>query len=124
MQKFLLILLLPFCLACKDTRQEESDTSKGAKQEKVFDETKWKIKKDRDYPHRDNMLEDLIRNDSIRKFRKDEVLNLLGEPDRMDNNYLFYMITQKRIGFWPLHTKTLVIKLYEDSTINWMKIHE
>ena len=27
-------------------------------------------------------------------------------------------------NFFPLHTKTLVIKLAEDSTVEWRKIHE
>jgi hypothetical protein len=56
--------------------------------------------------------------------RKDEILDLLGQPDKIDGNYLFYRIAQQRLGFWPLHTKTLVIKFYEDSTVEWIRIHE
>ncbi len=119
-KKYLIILPFVFCLACID-KTEKSD---GTTQEIAFDETKWKLKKDRDYPYRNSMLGDLMRNDKIRELKTKELLDMMGKPDRTDSSYLFYMITQKRIGFWPLHTKSLVIKLSEDSTINWMKIHE
>ena len=123
--RFLVLILLLACLACSDKKQEELDaTAPETKQDITFDASKWKIKEDRDYPYRDSMLKDLMSNDTIRQFKKADILDLLGEPTRIDNNYLFYMVAQNRFGFWPLHTKTLVIKLYADSTINWMKIHE
>jgi len=101
---------------------ESTNTDK--KKESLFNESKWKTKKGKDYPFRDTMLNDLISDYEFREYKRDKILALLGEPDRIDSNYLFYMVTQKRIGFWPLHTKTLVINLSADSTINWMKIHE
>ena len=123
--KILLLLLLPFCFSCKDAKEEKSNTKNPViKQQIAFDKLKWKTKKGSDYPHRDSMIEDLIGNKKIRELKKDKILDLLGEPTRIDNNYLFYRITQKRIVLWPLHTKTLVIKQSEDSTIEWIKIHE
>ncbi len=44
--------------------------------------------------------------------------------DRINENYLYYMIAQKRIGSWPLHTKTMVIMLSDEDTIEWIKIHD
>ena len=120
MQKtILLILPLLFCFGCMGGGEDKFEAT-----EVPFNEAKWKTKKGRDYPFRDRMLGDLMSDEKIRELKSNEILNLLGKPARTDSSYLFYMITQKRIGFWPLHTKSLVIKFSEDSTINWMKIHE
>ena len=69
------------------------------------------------------MLNDFVYNDTIRSVNKTEILNLLGEPDRSTEGHLYYTIKQTRIGAWPLHTKSMVIKLSSD-TIEWIKIHE
>ena len=90
-----------------------------------FDAAKWKIKDGKDYPHRNGMFQDLMTNEEIRNLNKGEILDLLGEPqpDRPDPNYLYYRISETRLGAWPLHTKTLVIKFTEADSIDWMKIH-
>lgn len=88
-----------------------------------FARTQWRAKDDHHYPHRNKMLANLIEDHTLDRMPKDEILDLLGEPDRIDKSYLFYTIAQKRIGFWPEHTKTLVIRL-ETDTINWIRIHE
>jgi len=122
--RFLIILLLG-CLACKTEREEKSDVvDRGTEAEITFDKTKWRAREGSDYPYRDQMLNDIVYNDTVRELNEDEIIELLGEPDRSNDGYLYYMIAQKRLGFWPLHTKTLVIKLAEDSTIDWIKIHE
>ena len=77
-----------------------------------------------DYPNRDQMLNSIVFNDSVRALNEDEILDLLGEPDRRNDGYLYYMISHRRLGFWPLHTKTMVVKLSENNTIDWIKIHE
>ena len=70
------------------------------------------------------MLDDILYSDLIRSLGKDEILELLGEPDRSNDGYLYYTISQKRLVIWPLHTKTLVIKLTGDNNVDWIKIHE
>ena len=82
------------------------------------------MKKDSDYPYRNKMLKDLIASDTLKRLKKEEIINMLGEPDRIDSAYLFYPIAQERLGFFPLHTKTLVIKLSNDSTANSVMIHK
>ena len=115
-------VLLLGSLACgpsaKETREEAPVT------EVEFDAVKWNMKEDNDYPYRDSMLNDVMNNDAIRQLKGIEVIALLGDPTRIDSLYLFYRIKEKRIKFFTLNAKTLVIKLNEDSTINWMRIHE
>ena len=122
MQKIIIITasILFCCLSCKNT--EEASTTKTT--ETAFDKTKWNTKEGKDYPYRESMIDNLISNDTIKKLNKDGILNLLGEPERIDNNHLFYMIAQERLESWPIHTKTMVIKLKEDGTVDWVKIHE
>lgn len=96
----------------------------GAGIEMKFDKTKWGLKEGQDYIYRNQMLDDIVYNDTIRLLNKDEIINLLGNPDRTNEVYLYYLITQKRLGSWPLHTKTMVVKLSDDNSIDWIKIHE
>ena len=113
------------CLSCSSNREENAEDEKNTPDnEMVFDKAKWRAKDGEDYPFRDRMLNDIIYNDTVRSQNKDEILDLLGEPDRINENYLYYMIAQKRLGSWPLRTKTMVIKLSDDNTIEWIKIHE
>lgn len=110
--KKLLLLLLLCCVACKRVSEEK------------FDTVKWKTKHEMDYPYRNNMLNDLMAHYELHGLKLDELVALLGYPDRSDSGYLFYTIAQERWGFFPLHTKTLVIKLTRDSAVEWRKIHE
>jgi len=118
-------LLLLCCIACNREKEAKSDlVERGIETEIQFDKSKWKSKEGLDYPYRGQMLNDLVYNDTVRSLSKVEILDLLGEPDRRNDGYLYYMIAQKRLGSWPLHTKSLVINFSNDSTIVWIKIHE
>lgn len=81
------------------------------------------MKEGADYPYRDPMLKAFVYNDTVRNLEIREILDLLGEPDRQTEGYFYYTVSQKRIGSWPLHTKSLVIKFSNDS-IEWIKIHD
>jgi hypothetical protein len=111
---FLPLVLLCF-FSCKPTTKEEEPVP--------FDKVKWRAQVGNDYPYREQMLQDVIANEGLKGLKKVELIELLGQPDRVDSSYLFYRVSQKRIGFFPLNTKTLVIKLASDSTVEWRKIH-
>ena len=118
------ILWLLCCLSCNDNRG--SGPGKVAHEAEVnipFDREKWNMKEDLDYPFRARMLDDVLYNDTIRSLKKEEILELLGEPDRISEGHLYYQITQKRMGSWTLHQKSMVIKFENDSTIEWIKTH-
>jgi outer membrane protein assembly factor BamE (lipoprotein component of BamABCDE complex) len=118
--KILILILTLSCFACKNV----AETTDEGKTEMAFDKTKWKVKHDKDYPYRAKMLNNLMTTDTLKTLKKEGVLALLGEPSRTDTNYLFYTVSQERAGFWPLHTKTLVIKFSKDNLVEWVKIHE
>ena len=118
-------MLSSLFVACKaDPEKPESENVQEQANAETFSPTKWRVKEGRDYPFREQMLEELVQDTSIRALRGDKLFDLLGEPDRRNENYLYYQLDQTRLGPWPLHTKTLVIKLKADATIEWMKVHE
>lgn len=104
------------CAACNNSRE---------KQVEAFDRSKWLTQENGSYPYRESMLQSLISQHPIAGWKKDSVINFLGKPDRTQDGYLYYTISRNMIGnVFTLHTKTLVIKLGEDSTVEWRKIHQ
>jgi hypothetical protein len=114
-----------FCFACKSDKQ---DTIKHQKTQQdttmVFNKEQWNTKDGKDYSYRAQMLNDIVYNDTIRTLNKEQLLKLLGNPDYIKEGHLYYRINETRIGSWTLKTKTMVIKLLEDQSIEWIKIHE
>ena len=109
---FLILFLILSCLACTNENQQP------------FDKEKWTTKEGKEYLYRNQMVQDLVYNDTIRTLNKTQLLELLGEPSYIRAEYLYYRITETRLGSWTIHTKTIVIKLKEDTAIEWIKIHE
>ena len=114
-----------FCFACKSDRDENVENQKKNQVgETVFDKEKWKTKDGKDYPYRDKMINDIVYNDTIRALNKYQLIELLGEPDYIREGHLYYRINETRLGNWTIKTKTMVIKLVDDRSIEWIKIHE
>lgn len=120
------IVLLVVCfLSCSTNREENTkNANKTSGSEIAFHKEKWRAKEGKDYPFREGMLNDIVYNDTIRSQSKEEILGLLGEPDRINEEYLYYMVSQTRLGFWAIRTKTLVIKFSDNYEIEWIKIHD
>jgi hypothetical protein len=99
------------------------DTKPGS--EMLFDKEKWQMKDGKDFPYRAKMLNDVVYNDTIRSLNRAELLEMLGAPSYYgdDEHFLYYLISQKRLGLWPLSTKSMVIKMSDDDTVEWIKIH-
>lgn len=120
-----IIFLFIYCFACNiDDKNITTNKSKHHKTTIAFNKGKWKIKNGNKYPFRDQMFHDIIYNDSIRSLNKEQLTQLLGAPDYTRTTYLYYRIKETFIGNWPIKTKTMVIKLKEGKSIDWIKIHE
>ncbi len=123
--KLLIIIVFVLCLACSsDLKNYEEGMQEKPVSEMAFDKPKWQVKEGRKYPFRDMMVNDVVYSDSIRTLQKPQILSLLGEPDRSNDNYIYYLIKQERLVFWPLHSKFMVVKFNDDSTIEWIRIHQ
>ncbi|MDM9630675.1 hypothetical protein [Robiginitalea aurantiaca] len=119
---FLAALPLSGCKTEADGNKEVSTTSSDF--QAPFDSGKWGIKVGADYPHRELMLSTLVYTDTLRKLNREEILSLLGRPDRSSEAHLYYLINQTRLGPWPLKSRFMVIKLTPSDTVEWIKIHE
>ncbi|MGB0896440.1 MAG: hypothetical protein ACPGU9_01640 [Flavobacteriaceae bacterium] len=119
MKYCLVLCVILFLTSCKNQDENSSD-----KQLIEFNKEKWLIQDGYTYPHRDGMLPVLFANDTLKTLQRDAIYQILGKPNRTDNNYLFYTVSQRRIGFFPLHTKTLVIKLQGKDSLNKVMIHK
>jgi hypothetical protein len=115
MRKYVIMLLVLVSSSCsphQDMRLEK------------FDRAKWLVHENATYPYRDAMLHDLVFNQKLRGLSMKEVVDMLGEPNRIQEGHLYYTVHRDEIGKFTLHTRTLVLKLGTDSTVEWRKIHE
>lgn len=120
-----MLLLLVCCLGCKNV----DDQDKTSQSQMQFDKEKWKIRDPETiYAYREEMLDNLV--DTLlavkkrRALPKEEILDMLGEPTRVDNLHLFYEVSMKHLGLVPFNAITLVIKLKEDQTVDKVLIAE
>ena len=120
----LIIFILSSCVPDSETGNYPYSEGERPESEMTFDKTKWIIKEGLDYKYRDKMVNDVVYNDTIRQLNKDQILKLLGKPDRQTEYHLYYTVKQKRIANWPLHTKSMAIKLTDKDKVEWIKIHE
>lgn len=117
-----LVLTFFVLLSCSSEKSNDSYMSTQAAKEDTFDKELWNEKKGEDYVHRTKMYEDVLYSDELRTMNQSQIVERLGSPDRQNDNHLYYMIQQKRLIFWPLTTKTLVIKMTKDDTVEWIKV--
>lgn len=122
MKKFILLIITIGFISCK--KEKETAESFHEEIDIMLNKVNWNKKEADEYLYRELLMDSVIENNKLRGLKQNELINTLGEPNRMENNHLYYTISQKKLGFWPLHTKTLVIKYSESNTITWIKIHE
>ncbi len=125
--KYVIILMLFYGFACDSEQHKKTATEDAIETGQMdFDKSKWQLKEGKDYPFRDAMLNAIVYNDTIRNLNRYQIIGLLGDPDyqRESDLYLYYRTHETRLSFWKVHTRTLVIKLKEDDSIEWIKIHD
>jgi len=115
------LLLFSAPVSCKN---DTATSATEVQNMKVFNPEGWRMQKEGKYIYRDLMLEDVVYNDTIRSLDKKNILELLGEPDRVEEKYFYYKISEKRLGSWTLHQKSMVIKFKDEYSIEWIKIHQ
>ncbi|MEQ3690382.1 MAG: hypothetical protein ABNG98_02565 [Flavobacterium sp.] len=123
MKTYILLFVFLSCIACEKSEPKESKI-KSVQPIIELNKVNWNTKEGEEYSFRELLIDSVIENKELRSLKQNELLNVLGEPNRMENNHLYYTISQKKLGFWPLNQKTLVIKYSESDTITWIKIHE
>lgn len=114
----LFLFCLMLCMSCSDSKTVANKT------DILFNKEKWMIQEAYTYPYRPLMLNHIMDSDTLRSMTLDQVQDMLGEPSRIDSQYLFYTIDQKRIQFFPLHTTTLVLRLNSADRVEAILVHK
>jgi hypothetical protein len=81
-----------------------------------FDKGRWQTKEDPAFPpqSRKAMLKDLRSNYKLTGQSRSQLIELLGEPDYVDDSSITYKIEEKfGSAIDPIYTKTLEIKVNE-----------
>jgi uncharacterized lipoprotein YehR (DUF1307 family) len=92
-----------------------------------FDKALWNNKSDMEYPYRDAMLDDLLKQHHLRGLTYKELTTKIGEPVRaLDNvgDAYYEIITDYGSDIDPVYTKILSIKLNKDSIVTDYKVEE
>ena len=119
------ICSFPMVTSCdSEPAEEKSEGNQVAVKEEVMDIKKWRTREDDTYPYREEMLQAIISNDTIRSLSKPEILDLLGKPDRENDAYFYYLISETKLFAWPLSTKYMVIKFADNGPVEWIRIHD
>ena len=91
-----------------------------------FDKVKWTKHIDGDYPERDDMLDDLIKNNQLKGISYRQLVDLLGKPDydKDDNVYYYQIVVDFGHDIDPVYVKNLELQLNKDSVVNNYYIKE
>ena len=93
-----------------------------------FNKSNWMEERDlQTFPYRDNMLNDLTTNYKLKGLTYKQLIDLIGEPQNNmgDTNTICYpILVDYGFDIDPVHSKTLVIELNNDSIVIDYKIDE
>ena len=117
-----LLLLFPILLVSCQKFESEKDHQPPPVVE-TFESEKWKIREGEAYPYRASMLGDLMTTDTLRHKTLDEVKELLGEPTRINEGYVYYTVAENKIGLMTLNIKALVLKLSDDGKVEKIMVY-
>lgn len=88
----------------------------GCNSETKFDQAKWLIRKDADFPFRKYMVKDLVQSRKLIGLYSNQIINLLGEPQYFDSSKLSYQIeTEFGRDIDPIRTVYLNVYFSADS---------
>jgi len=110
--RLLIYLLIPLIASCTF--------------ETKYNKERWQ-NSDSGFPseYRDNMLNDLTKNHKLRGSTVQQLIKLLGRPDRIENNLIIYNIIIKYGGDTDVeYSKKLKLSFSKDSTITSCNVVE
>src|SRR5688500_14377372 len=113
----LFFVFLLCCSACRDKSPAQPDIK--------FDKTKWNLKNDRNYTYRKQMVNDLLNNYRWAGLKKDSVIQMLGQPDDIEEGNLMYDYKEKSfLGGVGTIIEAVVFELAPDSTVKAARLND
>lgn len=93
-----------------------------------FDRQKWSSGDGLNYPLRDNIVDDLLKNHQLKGLTYRQVIDSLGSPQNRDTLTLSYQILDNSFDYHrskkPIHKKNLVLHFNKDSVVTNAEIYE
>ena len=90
-----------------------------------FDKQKWNDREDMDYPERNSIIDDLVKNHKIKGLKYKQLIELLKEPQGHDSLSVYYQIVMDfGNDIDPVYTKNLEVTFNKDSIVNNVYIKE
>ena len=92
-----------------------------------FDRQKWSYGDGLDYPLRNDIVDDLMKNHHIKGLTFRQVIDSLGSPQRRDSLKFTYQIQDNSFDFArkkPAHKKSLIVYFNKDSVAVKFEIYE
>lgn len=92
-----------------------------------FDRQKWSYGNGLDYPQRDDIVDDLIKNHHIKGLTYRQVIDSLGAPQQWDTLQVAYQILDNTSNYHrknPVRKKSLILHFSKDSVVTRFEIYD
>ena len=112
MRNLILIFFILILISCNNHR---------------FDKAKWSVKEDLEYPYRNGMIKDLVKNHKLLGIKYRQIVGKLGLPEGKTTgkgDTAYYDIITDYGTIDPIYSKTLVLQFNNDSTVIDFKVDE
>lgn len=103
--QIVLLIILALLVSCQSDKAEKP--ADAANTEIIFDRELWLTREGIGFPHREKIYKSLFKKDTLKKLNRDQILQMLGEPSRVDSLHMFYRIREDRVGILIMKTTTL-----------------
>lgn len=94
---------------------------------KKFDRQQWSYGDGLDYPLRDGIVNDLVKNHKLKGLTYRQVIDSLGAPQKRDTLLLSYQIIDNSFDYirkQPIHKKNLILYFSKDSVVTKFEIYD
>lgn len=92
-----------------------------------FDRQKWSYGDGLDYPLRDDIINDLVKNHHIKGLTYHQVIDSLGAPQQRDTLQVAYQILDNSYSYSrkkPVRKKNLILYFSKDSVVTRFEIYD
>lgn len=92
-----------------------------------FDRQKWSNGNGLDYPLRDQVIDDLVKNHQLKGLTYRQVIDTLGSPQKLDSLQVSYQIVDNSFTYSrtkPIHKKNLILYFSKDSVVTRFEVYD
>jgi outer membrane protein assembly factor BamE (lipoprotein component of BamABCDE complex) len=102
-------------------------TASGCHRSDKFDRQKWSYGDGLEYPQRNDLVDDLVKNHHLKGLTYRQVIDSLGRPQSRDTLILSYQIMDNSYEYnrkKPIHKKNLILYFSKDSVVTRIEVYD